>query len=129
MTDELAALEIVRSASGIDLVHLRGDIDMASAPALEDRILDRIAGGRGVVIDLGSVTHLDSAGVRLLDGVVRTCMTRDVAVRLVAPETAPAGFVLTLSEFRANLRAPSLEAALATMPGGGPAGPAGRPGP
>lgn len=47
--------------------HVHGEIDLASAPKFERSILDGIASeARPVVVDLGGVCYLDSAGLASL---------------------------------------------------------------
>jgi anti-anti-sigma factor len=43
-----------------------GELDMLTAPALHERIGDVLAEGRTVVVDLGGLTFVDSAGLRIL---------------------------------------------------------------
>ena len=44
-----------------------GELDIASAPALEDALLHGLdSGASSIVLDLTGVTFIDSAGVRLL---------------------------------------------------------------
>jgi len=46
-------------------VHVAGEIDLASAPALERRVLEAIAGGaRAVTLDMSEVSFMDSTGLR-----------------------------------------------------------------
>ena len=47
------------------VVRVEGELDMASAPALADEIA-RVTSAPHIVIDLGSCTFLDSAGMRVI---------------------------------------------------------------
>jgi anti-sigma B factor antagonist len=43
----------------------RGELDLATAPELEDKVLGAVRdGGRAVVLDLRELTFMDSTGVR-----------------------------------------------------------------
>jgi len=60
------AIDLVRDDGTVTLV-LQGELDIASAPALEERLgaIEEDAPGR-VVIDLGGVAFIDSTGLRVL---------------------------------------------------------------
>lgn len=47
------------------VVRVEGELDMASAPELEDAI-SRVTSASHIVIDLGPCTFLDSAGMRVI---------------------------------------------------------------
>lgn len=50
-----------------DMVKLSGQIDSASAPALETQLLELVESGRGnLALDFGEVTFLSSAGLKAL---------------------------------------------------------------
>ena len=48
------------------LVTLRGELDLATAPDLEDLLEGRIAAGQEVVVDLRGLQFMDSSGIRVL---------------------------------------------------------------
>lgn len=51
----------------IFILRIKGRLDALSSPDVEKRIFDRISGGQyKLLIDLGGVTYLSSAGLRLL---------------------------------------------------------------
>jgi anti-sigma B factor antagonist len=52
------------TAAGAGVVHVSGELDLASAPTLEEAIADLSTDP--VVIDLSDCTFLDSAGMRVL---------------------------------------------------------------
>ena len=67
-TDEAARLEVETSTEGeASVVVLNGEIDPHTTNTL-DAAVDRALGGSGtqVVLDLGGVTFIDSAGLRAL---------------------------------------------------------------
>jgi anti-anti-sigma factor len=97
------------------LVSFVGEIDLGTAPTLGEVVLSRTAEEPTVVLDLSAVTFLDSAGVRLLDGLVGTYERRGGVIRLVAPEHGVARFTLTLCAFRSDLVEPSVDRARASL--------------
>lgn len=72
----MAALEPfaieVQEAGGRTLVTPRGELDMASAPELEQAVMPRLAEGAWVVLDLRSLGFIDSSGLRVVVGAHRT---------------------------------------------------------
>jgi anti-anti-sigma factor len=59
------AVEPTDGPDGISLIALAGELDMAATPELR-RHVDAAAGRRGVVIDLGEATFIDSAVLKEL---------------------------------------------------------------
>ncbi|MFT7840214.1 SpoIIE family protein phosphatase [Saccharothrix sp. BKS2] len=75
---------------------VRGAIDAHTAELLHTALLDASrGGGRPLVVDLTGVTHLASAGVRLLHEVAG-----ELDAELVAPVDSAAGQVLALTDLR-----------------------------
>jgi anti-anti-sigma factor len=56
----------VEHADGVVVVRPRGEVDMASAPALRDIMRDLGHRGASVHLDLSEVTFIDSTGLRLV---------------------------------------------------------------
>jgi len=50
----------------------RGELDMASAPELEQAVMPRLADGTWVVLDLRSLDFIDSSGLRVVVGAHRS---------------------------------------------------------
>ncbi len=50
----------------------RGELDMASAPELEQAIMPRLQEGGWIVLDLRSLDFIDSSGLRVVVGAHRT---------------------------------------------------------
>jgi anti-anti-sigma factor len=68
------------------VVSIRGEIDLENAGRARDRILTAIPrAARGLVLDLSQVTHMDSAGVRLLFDLAGRLGERRLDVTIVAP--------------------------------------------
>jgi anti-sigma B factor antagonist len=100
-----------------DLVHLKGEIDLANANDIGRAIVARTTAASAVLIDLTSVSFLDSAGVRLLDFIVGDLDDRGKPIRLVVGERGAARMTLQLCAFRADLLATDLDRAAAELGG------------
>src|SRR3954470_21551645 len=67
MAREHAPFSISRDDDGRTVVFVpRGELDLATAPDLEDAVLGELDAGRTVVIDLRGLEFMDSSGVRVL---------------------------------------------------------------
>jgi anti-anti-sigma factor len=65
------------------VIAVRGDVDLATAPALLRRIFDTMTLPiSGLTVDLAYVTFLDSSGIHALVQARAVALTRDVAFRL-----------------------------------------------
>lgn len=73
-------MEIVTTQQPFGL-RVSGEIDMASAPALEEALLVALADGRPVTVDMKDVTFIDSSGLKVI-------------VSAAAESTAPAPLTL-----------------------------------
>jgi anti-anti-sigma factor len=67
----------VSEAGDRTLVTPRGELDMASAPELEQTILPRLQSGAWLVLDLRSLDFIDSSGLRVVVGAHRTAEDHD----------------------------------------------------
>jgi anti-anti-sigma factor len=68
------------------VVSISGEIDLENAARVRDRIFSAISrAARGLVLDLSQVTHMDSAGVRLLFDLAGRLDERRMDVTVVAP--------------------------------------------
>ncbi|MEU4423121.1 STAS domain-containing protein [Actinoplanes sp. NPDC024001] len=114
MTDEWVSFSRRGEA---ELVHLKGEIDLANANDIGRAIVGRITGADAVLIDLTAVSFLDSAGVRLLDALVGDMDDRGKRIRLVVGERGAARMTLQLCAFRTDLLATDLERAAAELGG------------
>ena len=85
------------------IVHFEGDLDLASAPALQREVLAATTRAQSIVLDLSEVAWLDSTGLRLLDDLARVYEGRGAAVLVLAPPDVPARFTLDLSAWRPEL--------------------------
>ena len=95
----------------VDVIHLTGEIDMSNAADIGRAIAVSAAESGAVLIDLTTVSFLDSAGVRLLDAVVGDLIQAGVPIRLVVGERSAARMTLQLCAFREDLLADDLDRA------------------
>ena len=82
----------VRTADGRVHVVPRGELDLATAPELEQRLLERLrsATGQAVVLDLRELTFMDSTGVRTIVAAHQIAKDEEVDLRLVRPASGSA---------------------------------------
>lgn len=79
-------MSVEPAGGGPTVVRVTGELDLATAPQLEEALASRPANG-GLVIDLGGCTFVDSTCVRVLVGVVRD--TEDAGERAALVVTDP----------------------------------------
>ncbi|RJL35865.1 STAS domain-containing protein [Bailinhaonella thermotolerans] len=71
------------NATSPTLVHLSGDIDIATGPALRRRLMNTLAYSTGLlVLDLSQVTFCGAAGLGLLVGVQSRARARGITLAL-----------------------------------------------
>jgi len=78
-------LDIASSQSGSHaVVHVAGEIDVYTAPALRERLDQEIERGQhDLVVDLSDVTFMDSTGLGVLVGRLKLIRVHEGAMRLV----------------------------------------------
>lgn len=91
-----AATLTIHEHDGLQIARLQGEVDLANAAELLDRLLGAISSrSHSVVLDLTVTRYLDSAGLRLIFETRRALRNRRQALRVVA---APATFVADVLE-------------------------------
>lgn len=70
---------------GFTIARLEGDLDIATVPALRERLLDALSGVRLLIVDLSGVSFCDTSGLAMLIGTQRGAGARRITVRLAAP--------------------------------------------
>ncbi len=94
----------VEHAEGARVLKLAGDLDMAAVPAAEARLREALGGWTGpLVVDLSSLSFLDSSGIRLLLQAGAAARERGVELSVTRP---PAGVWRMLERFRLDTRLP-----------------------
>ena len=69
---------------------LRGELDLATAPELEQLVNERIDEGREVVVDLRPLEFMDSSGIRVLVAAHTRAGRGGTKVHVVRPESGSA---------------------------------------
>jgi anti-sigma B factor antagonist len=70
----------------VAVISLSGELDIASAPQLEERIQALIDAGRArLIVDLAGLTFCDSTGIGTLVRANNECLSRGGHLRLAAP--------------------------------------------
>jgi anti-sigma B factor antagonist len=89
---EMDSVTSIEPVGDVHVVTLRGEIDAFTAPSLREdlRHLVEDVGALAVVVDLASVTFLDSSALGALVGVLRRLRERGGRLRIVQPHTAAA---------------------------------------
>lgn len=79
---------VEQGRDGATVVSVSGEVDVATAPALRDRLASVADGadGRPVVVDLSGVTFIDSTGLGVLIGARKRCEDDGCALRIVILE-------------------------------------------
>jgi anti-anti-sigma factor len=104
-------LEIeLTEAGGVEILGLRGEVDLANAASLERALLQ--TGAKRVVLDLSLLAYLDSAGIKVIHDADRKLATEARALIVVAPPGSTAAWTLRVAGFGDRLVVDSLAAAL-----------------
>ena len=97
MRGRLADLEI-ESVEDLVIARISGEIDSSNAAELRIALVDALSNRiRGVVLDLGEVTYLDSTAIALIFDLARDLEARRQALRVAIAGGGPARRVLELS--------------------------------
>ncbi|MFF5098689.1 MULTISPECIES: STAS domain-containing protein [Actinosynnema] len=75
-------------AEGVTVVRVSGEVDMLTAPRLRSEVVERITPGGVLVLDLGGVGFLGSAGLAVLVEAAQRSTREQAAFRVVAVERA-----------------------------------------
>ena len=75
----------VSDVDGCTVVAVRGEVDLATAPALKNRLLELVADGKTeIVVDLTDTDFLDSTGLGAVVAAYKRVRAHDGHLRLVA---------------------------------------------
>ena len=99
------------------VLSVHGEIDLENAGRARERIVSAVpSGAQGIVLDLSNVSHLDSAGVRLLFDLARRLRERRQELAVVAPSQSLLRDVLAVVSLdRVAAVAETLDEALAGL--------------
>lgn len=74
-----------RRAGGLPVIGVSGEVDLATAPLLRERIETHLqSGDRSVIVDLRGTTFLDSTGLGVLVNALKRCREAGGDLHLVA---------------------------------------------
>lgn len=74
----------VREAGGVHVVEIAGELDANTSPMAQQQILPLATEGSRILLDLGGVTFMSSAGLRLLLSTYRQVVAQNGMVALAA---------------------------------------------
>jgi anti-sigma B factor antagonist len=108
----------VETVDGWQVLCLAGEVDVATAPRLRDRLVQLInEGPPQLVVDLSGLSFIDSMGLGALVSGLKRARAQDGDLRLAGP-TDHVAKVLSITRLdQAFLVGDSVEAALAGNPG------------
>ncbi|HZB21383.1 MAG TPA: STAS domain-containing protein [Blastococcus sp.] len=87
-TTDLVSVDVSRSGPAA-CVSAAGEVDSTSAPVLRQELETLLDGDvRELIVDLGRVTFLDSAGLCVLAAIHRRAVRQDVTMRVLASSRA-----------------------------------------
>ena len=109
---------------GAVVLRLRGEIDMATGPLLDEQLARAVTVATPpapLVVDLSKVQHLGSVGVALLTACHRRCQASGIPMRIVAGD-GPIASILSMIPIGLDIY-DEVAGALAAAPRSGSAGP------
>ena len=111
-------LTVLTTPDGAVIVAIGGDLDIASAPAVRERLLSLLRPGAcRLVIDMSAVRYADASGLAVLVGSRRRARLLGGSLRLAAPSPEVAR-VLSATGMNQHLDIfPTVRAAITGQPG------------
>ena len=77
----------VRTVGGHDVVDVKGEIDVYTAPKLRERLVELVSrGSHDVVVNLEGVDFLDSTGLGVLVGALKRVKAHDGSLSIVCTQ-------------------------------------------
>jgi anti-sigma B factor antagonist len=86
--EQTIALSATQPAAGVTVLAVSGEVDMVSAPALRDALVNGLADGGTFVVDMTGVTFLGSAGLAVLVEAARLAPQHSATLKVVATARA-----------------------------------------
>jgi anti-anti-sigma factor len=116
-------LSVLRRDPGCAIVMLTGDLDIAIAPALRERLFAVLGlAARLLIIDLSGVSFCDAGALAMLIGTQRRARQRGITVRLAAPSPRVAKLLRITGLDQSFTVCATLDEALPAREDGPPAG-------
>lgn len=91
---------------------LTGEVDLSNAQAMERTLLAAPGDAAGLVLDLGGLDYLDSAGMAMVDRLARAFAETGRTLVLVAPPGSVARTILQLARYGGVPVSETVEAAV-----------------
>jgi anti-anti-sigma factor len=102
---------------GYVVAALRGELGIASAPALREQLFDLLRAASHLIIDLSAIEHVDASGLAVMVGSGRRARLLGGSLRLAAPSPEVAR-VLSATGMDQHLNIfPTVRAAITGQPG------------
>jgi len=79
------------------ILYLRGEIDLANAQPVQERIEHAVTGNTNIVLDLSAIEYMDSQGLRLLSQLSNRLSREGSKLQLIAPPGSFARGVLEMT--------------------------------
>jgi anti-sigma B factor antagonist len=99
MRDRLSDVDFDERADGVLVARIAGEVDGSNAVELGRALGEKLpSSAHGLVVDLGAVAYMDSAGVELLFGLARRLGDRRQRLGLSVPAGAPVRRVLEICD-------------------------------
>jgi anti-anti-sigma factor len=113
-------LTVLTAPDGTVMVALEGDLDIASAPAVRERLLSLLRPGAcRLVVDMSAVRYADASGLAALVSTRRRAVLLGGTLRLAALRPEVAGVLTATGLSRHLATSPTVQAAVADRKPGG----------
>lgn len=86
----------LRTEKDVDILELKGEVDLQYSPELREKILSSLKNKRPLLIDMGEVSYIDSSGIASLVEGLQTAKNSSLSYGLMRVSDA-ASQVLTLT--------------------------------
>ena len=74
----------VEEHQGVIVIALDGDVDLEHSAAVRDMLLEQVAKGRNLMVDLSAVAYIDSSGIASLIEALQSAKRNDTRLELVS---------------------------------------------
>lgn len=78
----------IKEEKGSHIVLLYGEVDLESSPKAREIMLDAVAKGKKILVDLASVSYMDSSGIASLVEAFQRAKKREIGFALVSVNPA-----------------------------------------